>query len=108
MNELDLECYNLIKIAVWKIEFSEYVEHVGLINSTAGNLPHILGRITAHNKALGATLSSGIAQKNRANPLVGIKLEKLYCTLVLMSGLSIFSSKLTMIDGHRNIQKTIS
>ena len=82
----------------------------------AGNIPHLLKRISSHRKALGATLSSGNAQKCRANPLVGLRLEKVYGSLVLMSGVStlvLSGSELSTIDQHQketyqNIQKLLS
>ena len=84
-----LENYNPIKISDKKITFTEIAEHVGIIRSSAGhNLPHILKRISCHKRAMGATLSAGTAQKSRANPLISIKLEKVYGSPVLMSGIS--------------------
>ena len=82
----------------------------------AGNIPHLLKRISSHRKALGATLSSGNAQKCRANPLVGLRLEKVYGAPVLMSGVStlvLSGSELSTIDQHQketyqNIQKLLS
>ena len=39
-----------------KIDFVDKAEHVGVIRSVDGNLPHILNRKTSHKKALGAVL----------------------------------------------------
>ena len=80
----DLEVFNPIFIDGHQIEFSEEAEHVGVLRSAMqGNIPHLMNRICSHRKALGATLSSGVAQKSRANPLVGLKLEKVYGSPVL-------------------------
>ena len=35
------------------IAFSNTAEHVGVLHSTEGNLPHILNRISTHKHALG-------------------------------------------------------
>ena len=72
-----------------------------------------MNRICSHQKALGATLSSGVAQKNRANPLVGLRLENVYGSPVLLSGVAslvLARSETSMIDKHLkdtylNIQK---
>ena len=62
-----------------------------------------------------ATLASGTAQKSRANPMVGLRLEKLYGLPVLMSGLAclvLTAQEITTIDKHvrdtnLNIQKLL-
>ena len=72
-------------------------------------------RITSHRKALSATLSSGLAQKSLANPLVGIRLEKVHGSPVLLSGVSVLfllGSKIAALDRHlkttyQNIQKLL-
>ena len=83
------------------IPFSECAEHVGILRSTEGNLPNIMNRISDHRKALGAVLFTGLAQRNRANPAVGLKIEKIYGNPVLMSGLAsqvLVGSELTLLD----------
>ena len=72
-----------------------------------------MNRICSNRKALGATLSSGVAQKIRANPLIGLRLEKVYGSPVLMSGVSslvLSGLETSMIDTnlkdtYQNIQK---
>ena len=85
------------------IPFSECAEHVGIIRSVDGNLPNIVNRIKAHRKALGAVLFTGLAQRHRANPAVGLKIERIYGSPVLMSGLAsqvLLGSELTLLDQH--------
>ena len=110
----NLEEYNPITIDDKKIEFSEKAEHVGIIRSTTdGNMPHILNRICCHRKALQPLLSCGVAQKRRANPLVGMRLQSMYGTPVLLSGVAslvLTRSEITILDKHlksthQNIQK---
>ena len=114
--QTELEVFNPINIDGHQINFSKDAEHVGVIRSSEmGNLPHIMNRISAHKKALGATLSSGIAKKSRANPLVGIRLEKVYGSPVLLSGVAslfLLRSEISLIDKHlkatyQNIQKLL-
>ena len=45
-----------------KIPFSTTVEHVGVTKNEASNLPHIMGRVKAHQKALGSVLHTGLAR----------------------------------------------
>ena len=113
-HDTDLEVYNPIFIDGQQIVISNEAEHVGVLrSSTQGNIPHLMNRICSHRKALGATLSSGVAQRNRANPLVGLKLEKVYGSPVLLSGVAslvLLGSETSMLDRHlkdtySNIQK---
>ena len=106
--------FNPICIDDHLIDFSEEAEHVGVVrSSTQGNIPHLMNRICSHRKAMGAALSSGVAQKSRANPLVGLKLEKVYGSPVLLSGVAslvLSGSETSMLDKHLkdtylNIQK---
>ena len=75
-DEDSLEVHNPIQIDGHEISFSSKADHVGVVRSNDGNMPHILSRICSHRKALRMTLSSGTAQKSRANPLVGLRLQK--------------------------------
>ena len=102
-DKCDPELYNPISIDNHEIGFSEHAEHVGIIRSNEGNMPHIINRICTHRKALRATLSSGISQKSRTNPLVGLKLQNMYGTPVLLSGvacLALTSPEISAIDKH--------
>ena len=112
----NLEVYNPINIDGHPIDFSTEAEHVGVIRSSErGNLPHLMRRISSHRKALGATLSSGTAQKSRANPVVGLRLERVYGSPVLFSGVSVLflsGSEISLLDRHlkstyQNIQKLL-
>ena len=80
--------YNPISLYGKKIHFSDEAEHVGIIRSTSGNLPHLLNRIVTHKKASGGVLFPGIACNHRANLVASIKVEKLYGMPVLFSGVA--------------------
>ena len=98
-----LKVYSPISIHGKAIEFSETAEHVGIIRSVSGNLPNVLARMSAHKKALGATLHSGSARHHRGNPLEGLKVEQLYGSPVLLSGLGALvlkKSELSILDQH--------
>ena len=85
------------------IPFSDLAEHVGVIRSTSGNGPAIMARISAHRKALASVLHTGIARSHRGNPASSIKIEKLYATPVLLSGISslvLSSNEVKLIDIH--------
>ena len=111
----DHEQYNPISIDNHIIGFSDTAEHVGVLRSNDGNMPHILNRMCAHTKALRAPLSSSMSQKSRANPQVGLRLQRVYGLPVLMSGVASLAftwSEISTIDKHLkethlNIQKLL-
>ena len=79
---------NPIKINGKQIPFSETAEHVGLVRSTDGNGPAIAARFSAHRRALAGVLHAGLSYRHRSNPSFNIKIEKMYATPVLLSGLA--------------------
>ena len=71
------------------VDFVSEAEHVGILRtSEAGNMPNILSRMTAHTRALFSVLQTGIARGHHGNPAAAIRVEKLYGSPVLLSGLS--------------------
>ena len=81
-------------------------EHVGIIHSSSGNLPHILSRFSAHQKSMAAVLHTGLGRHHRGNPAASLRIQQVYGTPVLLSGLgSLVLSKpeLNMIDKHYRI-----
>ena len=85
------------------IPFTDLAEHVGVIRSTSGNGPALMSRISAHRKALASVLHTGIARSHRGNPASGVKIEKLYATPVLLSGISslvLSNDEFKLIDSH--------
>ena len=79
---------NPLKLGGIEIDFSSSAEHVGIVRSPDGNMPNILSRLSAHTKAVMSVLPSGMARGHRGNPAAGLRLEKLYGTPVLLSGLA--------------------
>ena len=68
-----------------------------------GNLPHIMSRIKAHQKALNAVLHTGAARNHRGNPAANIRIEKRYATPKLLSGIGalvLLKSEANIIDHH--------
>ena len=95
--------FNPLTIFDQKINFTTQAEHVGVVRSPAGNLPHLLSRICAHKKSKAALLSSGVARRHRGNIAAALKLHSMYSLPVLLSGipsLILSSSELNIIDGH--------
>ena len=75
------------------IKFATNAEHVGVIRSVSGNLPHVHQRIVSHKRALGKILSMGMSRRHRANPLASLRAETIFATPVLYSGMaSLFMS----------------
>ena len=58
----------LVPIDGASVKFVDEAEHVGVIRSTAGNMPHILQRITSHKKDLGA-------KGQRGNPTSSLRIH---------------------------------
>ena len=95
------------------IQFVDSAEHVGVIRSVHGNLPHLLNRVSSHNKALHAVLPVGIARSHRGNPAASLKVEKLYGIPVLLSGtasLVLKQTEMNILNFHlkeklQNLQK---
>ena len=95
--------FNPISLYGQHIDFSPDAEHVGVLRSVEGNLPHILHRIVSHKKAIAAILFTVIAANHRGNLAAAVKLEKLYCLPVFLSGtasLVISSAETNMISQH--------
>lgn len=77
---------NTLSINNIPIMVTTEAEHVGVLCSSHGNLPHILGRISAHSKALFYVLPAGLARNHNSNPTVSLKVQSLYALPVLLSG----------------------
>ena len=107
---------NPIRIKDKVIQFSDEAEHVGLVRSTAGNVPHISSRFTAHKKSLASVLPFGLARSHRCNPAASLRINNLYATPVLLSGLGsliLSSSEINMINMYmkrttQNLQKLMA
>ena len=70
------------------VKFVDEVEHVGVIRSTRGNMPHILHRIASHKNDLNAICSSGMSRGHRGNPAASLRVHQLHATPVLLSGVA--------------------
>ena len=79
---------SVVQIENTEIKFSDTAEHVVIVRSSSGNLPHILDRISAHRKALYAVLPSGIARRHNANLAAAIKVHNTFALPVLLSGIA--------------------
>ena len=71
-----------------RISQSTSAEHLGIIRSPQGNMPNIVSRLSAHTRAIMTVLPTGMAFNHRGNPSASLRLERLYGTPVLLSGLS--------------------
>ena len=97
------EGYNPIKINDVPIQFTTAAEHVGILRSTSGNCASLLSRFAAHRRALAGVLHTGLALSHHGNPASSIKIEKLYATPVLLSGIGslVLSNKeISLIESH--------
>lgn len=81
-------------------------EHVGVLRSTAGNLPHILSRFAAHRKSLFAIMPIGTAKAHRGNPAANLRAHSTHCLPVFFSGvgsLVLNSSEVTLLDQYMKV-----
>ena len=107
------ELISPITIDETPIKFSSTAEHVGVIRSNDGNLPHLQGRVTAHIKALYSVLPAGLARKHSANVAAALRVESLYALPVLLSGvapLTLSKAEISVLHSHHkksllNLQK---
>ena len=94
---------NTITVNDTPVKFVSEAEHVGVLRSSAGNLPNLPERIASHKKALGAVSSAGLARSHRGNPAASLRVHQLYATPVLVSGLASLvhtEAELKVIDTH--------
>ena len=115
LSKYDMELLNPISVSGEPIDYSHMAEHVGIIRSVDGNMPHIMSRLSAHTNSLYSTMFTGIARKHRANPRVGLRIQQIYATPVLLSGLGslvLSDSEIAIIENHfkktcENLQKLL-
>jgi hypothetical protein len=101
--ELAADC---ITVGEQTIEPSVQATHVGVVRSVEGNYANIVERFAQHRKSVYAVLHGGLAKGHRANPAASLRVEKVYCVSVLLSGLAslILSSKEEkMLDQHYKV-----
>ena len=80
------------------IEFVTTAEHVGVLRSVSGNLPHLHQRIVNHKKSLGSILSMGLSRRHRANPAASLRADDMYAIPVLFSGVATLILSRSEID----------
>ena len=70
-----------------KVNFVEEAKHVAVTRSTMGNLPHLINRFASHKKAISAVAPMGLSRRRKVNPAASIRIQKIYGTPVLLSGI---------------------
>ena len=88
------------------IEPSDEAAHVGVVRSVHGNMAHISERLSAHRKSVYAVLHGGMARGHRANPAASLRVEKVYCVSVLLSGMAslVFTDReMKLMDKHYKV-----
>lgn len=97
-----------IRIGDDLIKYVDEAEHVGIVRSVTGNRPHIMSRMVAYRKAMFALLPTGIALANRASPVVSLRIHRIHCLPVLLSGLGsliLQTSEVNLVD--QNVKITL-
>ena len=102
---------NPITINGKRVPFVDCAEHVGLVRSTLGNSIPIFTRVSAHKKALGAVLHTGVGRGHRGNPAASLHVVQLYGVPVLLSGIAALvlskSDENTIEQHHKDIIQNI-
>ena len=96
-----------VSLGSTKIAFSNEAEHVGILRSVNGNLPNLMARMTAHTRALRAVLPAGLARGHRGNPAAALRVELLYGSPVLLSGLAalvLSKAEISIIKHHYKLK----
>ena len=80
-----------VEIAVTRITvddqiISPSIQATYVVRSVTGNSANIMERLSAHRGAVFSVLHGGLARAHRANPAASLKVEKIYCVSVLLSG----------------------
>ena len=97
-----------IRIGDTRIEFVDTAEHVGVLRSTSGNLPHIHQRIVNHKKSLAQILCMGLSRRHRANPVAALGAENIFSMPVLYSGIaSLYLKKPEIATLAQHVKETI-
>ena len=103
--------HNPINIDGQTIAFVNQAEYGRVLRSTKGNMPDILQRAAAFQKALGSIISCGLAYGRSSNPSSSLRILTIYETPVLMSaGLAslVLSSKEVACIDTRQSSRTLS
>ena len=95
---------NPVTINGSQVEFVDEAEHVGVVrNTSGGNMPHILQRISSHKKVLASICSAGMSKGHRGNPAASLRVHMLHATPVLLSGvgsLVLTKKERSVLDTH--------
>ena len=87
-----------------KIPFVDQTTHLGVVRTVCpGNMAAIVDRMTAHRRKVFAILPAGLALHHHANTCPRLRIEKIYCLPVLLSGLAslpLSKSEVNAIDRY--------
>ena len=86
--QVDLEVLTNIIIMENKTILPEKATHVGVLRSPVGNEHAIADRISAHRRAIFSVLHTGLARSHNGNPHASLRIETIFGTSVLVSGLA--------------------
>ena len=92
---------SILNISGHPVHFETEAEHVGVLRSTTGNLPHLLSRFAAYRSSLFKVLPIGAGKGHRGNPAACLNANQTYCYPVLFSGipsLVLTNSEINILD----------
>ena len=108
------EAVSPIEINGISIAFVSSAEHVGIVRSVDGKLPHIQNHISSHMKALFSVMPAGLGRNQNTNPAVSLRIQSVYANPVLLSGVApliLSPAEISILHIHhshciQNLQKT--
>ena len=107
---VDRDSHDSVQINGIRIPVRDEAEHLGILRaSDVNNTSSIMHRISAYRKQMFSLLPAGLASHHRGNPATSLKVEKLYCLPVLLSGLiplALNRNDLRIVSNYR--KKTLS
>ena len=77
---------SILNIFGHPVQFETEAEHVGIVRSTTGNLPHLLSRFAAHRSSLFKVVPVGTGKVHRGTAAC-LNANQTYCYPVLFSGI---------------------
>ena len=87
-----------------ELPFASKAEHLGIIRTEdLSDMEYVLDRLSAHRKQLFSVLPAGLALHHSGNPAAAIRVEKMYCLPVLLSGLAsvpLLKSEIRIISNY--------
>ena len=81
-------------------------DHLGILRSSAGNMPSLVACLSAYDRAIFSVLPAGLARQYASNPAAALRVQRRYGEPVLPSGipsLIINKGQLDALSHHHKV-----